>query len=235
MKRVHRLALTIVGAAIVAAVTTATAFGAGYLGPGHYVSNFADASAQWFSTGFTNVSVDRNTFVFRGHGGTSFMQHATILIVQVKSPTVLGDECFVIPDQDFVESNGVQAASLNAIGDTSNLCPGFATPLSSVLKGSGTKGGPGPGGNLVLPLTVNLSWTGNGVTATSSGVGRFDCAGFSSVNQSHSMTTLGAATGTLTFGDGTVMSLAGSDFGSIDSGSDMSDLQGTPSAQCLGK
>jgi hypothetical protein len=236
MKRVYRLAITAVSTAVIAVLTTAAAFAAGYLGPGHYATNFADASGTWFTSGFASVTVDRNTFVFRGHNGTSYMQDATILMVQLKTPTVLGFDCFLIPDQDFVESNGVQAASLNATGDSSNLCPDFATPLPAVLSGSGGKGGgPGPGGNIQLPLTVTLSWAGNGTTSTSSDQGTSSCGGFSGEFHSHMSSAAAAATGALTFGDGSVMSLTNSDSGSVDSGSFTSNMQGYPSPACFGK
>jgi hypothetical protein len=234
MRRTYRLAVTAVSAVIVAALTTAVAFGAGYLGPGHYVSTFADASGAWFSSGFVSVSVDRNNFVFRGHDGTSYMQEATILIFSVKTNTVLGEECFVIPDKDFVQSDGVQLASLNTTA--SSLCPGFATPLASVVGLSGGKGGgPGPGGNIVLPVTFNVNWQGNGTTATSINTGRFSCGGFSSENEGQMSSASGAATGTITFGDGTVLPLGDSAQASVDSGSDTSDMQGYPSIQCFGK
>src|SRR5258708_12588550 len=121
MTRAQRLFVTAIGAVIVCAITSSAAFAAGFLGPGHSSSEFADASAAWFpdatNLNFVDLSVSRNDFVFRptrNSRGTATMQHATLLFVTVEGPAVAGSECFVIPDSDLVVARDVQSASLHA-------------------------------------------------------------------------------------------------------------------------
>jgi hypothetical protein len=235
MQRVPRVLLTAAGAAIIAIVTSVGASAAGFLGPGHTSSNFADANASWYTTSpYVQVSVDRNTFVFRPshHGGSPLMQHATILFVSVQTDTLTGQDCFIIPDSAFVQSNGVQNASVSVTVDATNLCPGFATKISGVIGDAG--GGPPPGLNLPFPVTVNMAWTGNGVTSSFSDNSRSSCGGFSSVNQTSQKSAIANATGTITLGDGTALSLSNPDFATSDAGTFQSDLQGTPNPLCYG-
>ena len=236
MRRMPTLVLTIAGAAVMAVVTAVGASAAGFLGPGHFSTTVADANAQWFSSSpFVMVSADRNTFVFRPshHGGAPIVQHATILFVTVQSPTMFGQDCFVIPDSAFVQSNGVQDASVNVTVDATDLCPGFATPLAGVITDAG--GGPPPGGGgLPLPLTVNLTWTGNGVTSSNVDTSRSACGGFNSENHNSMTSAIASVNGTIVFGDGSVLTLSNPDFAQSDAGTFSSEIQGSPNPLCYG-
>lgn len=239
MKAIHRITITGVSSLIMALATAVAASAAGFLGPGHFDGDFAGASGIWFtSTGYVvQGSVDRNTFVFRpteNNSQSSFVQHATILQVAIKGPAFFGQDCFVIPDPDFVESNGAQSATLTTTVDATNRCPGFATPLAGVLGGGG-KGGPPPISGTPLPMTVNLSWTGNGVTQSTTDQSRSTCDGLSSENQNTLNLANGSAAGTLAFGDGSVVTLPGSQHATIENGTFMSNVQGYPSPLCFGK
>jgi len=130
------LFVTAIGAVIVCAITSSAAFAAGFLGPGHSSSEFADASAAWFpdatNLNFVDLSVSRNDFVFRptrNSGGTALMQHATLLFVTVEGPAVAGSECFVIPDSDLVVGSDVQSASLHATVNAIDRCQGLPQSL----------------------------------------------------------------------------------------------------------
>ncbi len=103
MTRAQRLFVTAIGAVIVCAITSSAAFAAGFLGPGHSSSEFADASAAWFpdatNLNFVDLSVSRNDFVFRptrNSGGTATMQHATLLFVTVAARACL-NRCRTLP------------------------------------------------------------------------------------------------------------------------------------------
>lgn len=239
MTLAHRFVVTAISAVIVAALTSSAAFAAGFLGPGHSSTDFADASAQWFpdsnSPYIVQLSVDRNTFVFRpthNSGGTSLMQHATLLLVQLKGPAASGFDCFMIPDSDFVVSNGVQSASLNATVTAAEFCPGFAEPLPGVGTGK-AGGGPPPDGGIQLPLTVAINWSGNGATTVSTDENRTSCAGFSIQNHISDSSARATATGSLTMPS---VTLAPSPTGqaSVDQGTIVSDITGSPSPLCFG-
>ena len=236
MKRIPRVLLTAAGAAVMAIVTAAGASAAGFFGPGHSSSSGADAYADWYSTTpYVSVSVDRNTFVFRPshHGGVATVGHMTLLFVTVQTDTTFESGCYEIPDSAFVESNGVQNASVNVTVDSPNLCEfGKATPVSDVLGDAG--GGPPPGSDIPLPLTVNMTWAGNGVTSANTDTGRATCGGFNSENQDSIKSAIASATGTLSFGDGSSITLGPSDFGTVDQSSFQSNVQGYPNPLCYG-
>jgi hypothetical protein len=237
MKRIPRVLITGAGAAIMAIVTAAGASAAGFLGPGHFSTDAADANASWYSTSpYVTVSVDRGTFVFRPshHGGLPFIQHATTLYVSVQTDTSFGQDCFVVPDSAFVESNGVQSASLRVTVDATNLCPGFATPVSGVIGDAGGGPPPPPPLDLPFPVTVTMTWTGNGVTSSNIDTNRSSCGGLSSVNHSSMASAIATASGTISLGDGTVLSLSNPDYAQTDAGSFVSDIQGTPNPLCYG-
>ena len=240
MKQIHRLAITAVGAAVMVVLTSAVATAAGFLGPGRYTSSFAYANASWSTIdgGYTNVSVNRDTFVFRPkhhNGGSPSMQHATIVNVNTSTPSVTGSACFVVPDQAFVESNGVQAASLSVTVDETNFCPGFAAPLSGVVSAQDGKGVPPPAAGLPLPLTIKLSWSGNGLTTSSTDRNRMSCGSFRADTTSDTNSSVADAGGSLTFKDGTVLTLAAADFGYVNNGTSRMDISGSLNPLCLGK
>ncbi len=233
MRRIPRVALTAAGAAIIALVTAVGASAAGFLGPGHFSTDTADANAAWYnSSPFVTVDVNRGTFVFRPthHGGTATMQHSTVLFVSVQTDTLFGQDCFVIPDSAFVESSGVQSASVNVTVDATNLCPGYATPIAGVIGDAG--GGPPPGQDLPFPVTVSMTWTGNGVTSYFTDQSRSTCGGYSSVNHSTTSSAIASASGTISLGDGTTLSLSSPDFAQTDAGTFTSTAQGTPNPLC---
>ncbi len=238
MTRAQRLLVTAIGAVIVCAITSSAASAAGFLGPGHSSTGFADASGLWFSNqpspNFLQVSVDRNEFVFRptqNSGGTSLMQHATILIVQFQTDTAAGFGCFIIPDSAFVVGSDTQSASVNVtITDPDSSCPGFAVPFAGIASG---KGGPPPGGGIPLPLTVSGSWSGNGATATTTSADRSTCGGFSMENHLSVKSALATASVSLTM-PGLAIAPSPTRQANVDQGNVVSDIQGAPSPQCFG-
>ncbi len=237
MTRAKRLLVTTIGAVIVCAITSSAAFAAGFLGPGHFSTEFADASGLWFpdqaSPTFVELSVDRNEFVFRptqNSGGTSIMQHATILVVEFKGAT-FGFDCFIIPDSAFVVGSDVQSASVNVtITDPATRCPGFPVALAGVASG---KGGPPPGGGIPLPLTVVASWSGNGTTATNTSDDRSSCGGLSIENHLSVVSARTTASVSLTM-PGLTITPSPTQQANVDQGNVVSDIQGSPNPLCFG-
>ena len=237
MKRIPRVLLTAAGAAVIAIVTAVSASAAGFLGTGHFSNDFADANASWYSTSpYIDVSVNRNTFVFRPthHSSAPFMQHATVLYVSVGTDTSFAQDCFVIPDAAFVQSNGVQSASLNVTVDATNLCPGFATPIAGVIGDAGGGPPPPPPADLPFPVTIHMTWTGDGVTSSNLDTNRSTCGGFSSQNHSSMTSAVASAAGTISLGDGTTLSVGNPDYAQTDLGKFTYDIIGTPNPLCYG-
>jgi hypothetical protein len=160
------------------------------------------------------------------------MQHATILIVQFQGATS-GFGCFVIPDSAFVVGSDAQSAGVNVtITDPGTACPGFAVPLAGVASGK-AGGGPPPGSGIPLPLTVNASWSGNGASATTTSQDRSTCGGFSMEN--HVSVESARATGSVSLTmPGMTITSSPTDQASVDQGRVVSDIQGTPTPQCVG-
>lgn len=193
MRLLRRLSLSagfVVGVAGVLAVATVAAAGGFGFGPGQF--SFSDTSAF---NGFFNpadqsnvvVSVDRGTFLFKPRAGGGFTHaHMTVLNVNIFTPNpnptmpplVSAFGCFVIPDGDFTVSSDLQAASLSATVDASNLCPGFLVPVVGAVVAKAGGGGGGSTG-LTFPLTVSGTWTGNGAVQEQLDQGRFTCQTFS--------------------------------------------------------
>lgn len=240
MTRAQRLTVTVIGALIVCAITSSAAFAAGFLGPGHTSSDFADANAFWNpdpnSSTFVELSVSRNDFVFRPtrkSGGTSVMQHATLLFITIEGSTVSGSDCFLIPASDFVVGSGVQSASLHAtILSAADRCPGPPQSLTDIAAGK-PGGGPPPVPGIQFPLSVDASWTGNGVAVTIVSSGRESCAGFGMESQINATSARGTATSSISMPGITVTS-SPTDQASVDQGRTVSDIQGVPSPLCFG-
>src|SRR5713101_969653 len=238
MTRAQRLLVTAVGAVIVCAITSSAAFAAGFLGPGHSSNEFADASAAWFPDAtnpyFVDLTVSRNDFVFRptqNSGGTSMFQHATLLFVSIEGPAVMGFECFMIPDSDFVVGSGVQSASLHATVNATDRCSGLPQSLSDAVMGK--PGGPPPVPGIQFPLTVSASWSGNSTIATFNNSGRATCGTFAMESHSSVSAARGTATGSLSM-PGLTVSPSPTDQASVDKGTIVSDLQGSLSPACFG-
>jgi len=239
MTRAQRLFVTAIGAVIVCAITSSAAFAAGFLGPGHSSSEFADASAAWFpdatNLNFVDLSVSRNEFVFRptqNSGGTALMQHATLLFVTIEGSSVAGSECFMIPDSDFVVGSDVQSASLHATVNATDRCQGLPQSLSDVAAGK-PGGGPPPVPGIQFPLTVSATWSGNGTIATFNNSGRAICGSFAMESHSSVSTARGTATGSVSM-PGLTVTPSPTDQASVDKGTIVSDIQGSLSPACFG-
>lgn len=156
--------------------------------------------------------------------------------VGIFSPTTGtgASECFVIPDSQFVVSSDLQSASLNATLTADEICRGAMTPFVQdvqALKGPG--GGP-PGGGLLLPLTVNVTWTGPGAVFRSTSSSMQTCLGFTSSFHTQGASSQANANGhTLGFGDGSTLALGSTLSDGVDDFRTTILSNGFPGPQCL--
>ncbi len=239
MTRIHRLVVTVISALIVGALTSTAGFAAGFLGPGHASNDFADASAFWSPDAnnpyFVELSVSRNEFVFRptqNSGGTSVIEHATVLFITIDGPAVAGSDCFVIPDSDFVVGSDAQSASLHATVNAIDRCSGPPLTLAELASGK-PGGGPPPIPGIQFPLTISANWTGSGPTTTVVSDGRATCGGFSM--EDHIIDSAGRATAGASLSMPNVTVTASfTDQAGVDLGTLVTDIQGTPAPACFG-
>jgi len=242
MRTATRLTVIAISVMLIAAVTSAGAIAAGFLGPGHYQSSFASANGAWFEDTQGNpiqviVNVNRDTFVFRPTtaGGTPLVQHATVLqiLLFTYGGPVNGSACFVIPDADFAVGNNVQSASLNTTLSAAEACQGRAVPLASVL-GAGPEIGAGDVGGITMPLTVQITWTGLGVTSTNNSAGLTSCGGFRTEMHFASSSASASTSGLLTLFDRSTIALPVRNQAAVRKGSSVLDVQGEPNPACFG-
>jgi hypothetical protein len=218
---VRRLALvfSILFCASLALAAAAVAAG-GPLGPGDYTFSSTGANATF---GGAKGGPPQPTFsVFVNHGLNSFqpednqgsgtvMDSTMVQFSQFNPSGVGGFGCFLISAGDFKVSKDLQSASLHTVLTTPN-CPGIGKPLG-VAQTAGPVPPPG-GGGLVLPIKVDLTWSGVGVVSTLRDRFTFTCLSHMEI-------------GTNTFRD----SLGGNSSGTIGSTSGLTTLAADVSSQ----
>jgi hypothetical protein len=166
------------------------------LPPGNYVfkTKFGNASSGGDPTQpqiSVFVSQGLNSFKPKG-GGDETVTNSTMVQIFISSPTVNGADCFVVQPDDFTFANNVQSASLHTTLTTGNICTGIGKPVtgSSVTAGvTPFAGGGGPG--LPLPMTLDVTWTGLGVTGIGQDHNTFHCGSYST-NANSSTKSAGA-------------------------------------------
>jgi hypothetical protein len=235
LRRLARFVGVLVSLAAALAVASVWAAGGFGQGPGRFTFNDTAAFADFFSPrdqSSENVSVDRSLFTFRARADGAFQtQMMTVLTVSVfvpnpdptQPPLVADFGCFVIPDTDFVVSNDLQSATLNATVDRSNFCPGFLVPVTGALP---NKGGGGGGGGFTFPLTVTASWTGTGVNSTQEDQGTFRCDSFLAGHHGRTTSAMSSSVTVTISGIGTFSGGLNS-FGNVSVSSNAFDVAGT--------
>jgi hypothetical protein len=191
MSLVRRLAL-VVSIAVFGSLALAGAVGAagggGGLGPGTYIFSNKDASATFGTMrggppgqqGFS-VIVDRglNSFRPRDPNGQRTIMNSTIVSLAVfddAGNSTFG--CFLVNPSDFSISKNLQTASVHTTLTAAEVCPGFGAPVTAPQTGVS----PLPGGGgiaLPLPISLDVTWSGMGVTATSTDRSTFQCLDYS--------------------------------------------------------
>jgi hypothetical protein len=190
--------------------------GGGFGAPG--TNTFADVSANASfidAIGFVSLSVDRGmqTFKLKNTSGPPVMvgpETTLVVFVELVPPPSGGpggfeSGCFVIPDSAFtVASRGLASASLKVGPAQERPCPGRLIPAAAggrpgfsapaPLGGLGSGGG---SGGTISSVTVNLSWTSNGVIFFNGFTNGSKCLGFVSNAQGDFQNTIASATGTI--------------------------------------
>ena len=123
-------------------------------------------------------------------------------------------------------SKDLQSASLHTTLTVDNMCPGVGEPVT----GKNAVVPPPGGAGLPLPITLDVHWTGLGVTSTGLDRSSFKCLDYSTQLTSVSHDSVATASGT-------VSGLSGpfaTDLASVDSNDSSIDIKGTPPQGCFG-
>lgn len=221
------------GSLVFAAVGIAAGGG---LTPGNYVFTNVSANA---SVGVAKggppdqpsidifVSRGLNSFRPRDHKEPRTVTKSTMVQLSIFSATGGASGCFVIPPSDFNVSKNLQSASLHTTLTVDNLCPGVGTPVTGKSEGAPP---PVEGGGLPLPITLDVTWTGLGVTSTQHTRSSFECLNFSTQGTDDTRGAVATASGT-------VSGLAGSfntDLAGVRSSDTHFSIRGTPAPACFG-
>jgi hypothetical protein len=196
------MVLSIVFTGCIALAVAATAAGGG-LSPGQYTFSGAGASAYFGAFKGGPPQPTFSVFVNRGlnsfepenaEGSATVIETTMVYFTQFDSAGAGGFGCFIIPSADFTVSKDLQSAALHTTLTANNLCPGFAKPL---VGGKTAPAAPGLGGGLPLPINVDVTWSGVGVTSTSKDEFSYRCLDRSTNGSSTFLDSIGGkASGT---------------------------------------
>ena len=222
--------------AICGSLALATAVGAaggGKLVPGEYVFTSISASATQGtgkpgapSTQGVNVYVNRGLNSYQPEDGAGTVTNSTMVNVVTFSPTGGAYGCFVIDPSEFTVSRDLQSASLHTTLTAANACPGVGAPVTGKTDVAPKPSG---GGGLPLPMTIDLTWKGFGVTSTSRDRSTFECLDYSTQSTLVARSAGAAATGTVSIVSGPFKS----DAAGVTSTDSRLAISGTPNPACF--
>lgn len=215
--------------AFAAAVVAAP--GGGGLVPGEYEFTSIGASAGVGTKvgapqGF-NVYVNRGLNSFQPEDGSRTVINSTMVNVFTFSPTGGASGCFVIDPSDFTVSQNLQSASLHTTLTAAKACPGPGAPVTGKTDVAPKAGG---GGGLPLPITIDLTWNGLGVTSTARDRSSFECLDYSTQSTFLSHFSGAVATGSVSLLSGPFKS----DSAGVSSTDAHLEISGTPDPVCFG-
>ena len=205
----------------------------GGLGPGNY--NFSNRSADaFFGMGGKGgpggpswqVSVFQglNSFKPTHPGGpTTVSQSTVVYLTEFDGLGNGGFGCFVVPDNTFVVNRNL-SASLHATLTSDEICGGYASPIDG---GKGGVDGGGSGG-LVLPISVDITWTASGAVNTYKNTFTFRCLNYGQEGNSTYDSVTSAASGSISSLPGTFAS----GFADVNSGTGQMNVHGLPPDAC---
>lgn len=211
------LAVTAAGSA--AGIATAGGGkGGGPLPRGEYrfQTTRANAHLQGSKGSAVDIFASRNLSVFAPDAGPRSVTDETDVFVQVTTNASFGGGCFVIPTSDFSVSKDLQTAALH-------------TRLTSATPSCG---GP-PGSTVPLPLTLDVTWKGNGVVSTGDDQNSSKCQNFKSDSETKSLdgNAVAAATVAGLRGSGSTDSFSGAQ-GSAHSSDQTQEIKGVLTPAC---
>ena len=237
---IRRLALVfsiaICGSLALAAAASAAGGG---LGPGKYTFTSSAANA-FFGAGAKggppaptfSVSVNQGLNSFQPihpKGPRTVFESTTVYITEFDTTGAGGSGCFIIPKGDFTVAKNLQSAALHTTLTAAESCPGYASPVAAGKNVAPYAGG-GGGAGLVLPIKLDVSWTGSGVVSTYQDQSTFQCLDYNEEGTSSRRDSTGSAAGTIS-------ALAGSftsDLADVSSAASQLDIKGTSQPPCSG-
>ena len=211
----------------------AAAVAAGGLGPGKYTFDSSSANA-FFGMGKKGGPPSPSWSVSVNHGLNSFkpkdrphiVNNSTIVYVTEWDATGNGGfGCFVVPDSDFMVARDLSSAALHATLTADEACPGFATPV-----GGSKSAFAGGNSGLVLPITVDVTWTATGAVTTYDDSFSLQCLRYNESGSSSNQSTGANATGAISVLPG---QFAG-EFGDVNTTQGKLDIKGVPPSACFG-
>ena len=178
---------------------------------------------------FASVSVDRGLHTFKPKGGAPLVQQSGTMLnfyfSTVSGTNVSG--CWMIADGDFTVASDLSSASLSTTVQGESNCPGAPLAVSSTNVVTG-KGGVG-GGGTTGPITLNLSWTYNGVVSHVHDDGMLTCGTFKTSAKQDSDHASATSQGAITGASATLTS----QYAYIDNSSNNQVVKGAPVDACF--
>jgi hypothetical protein len=135
----------------------------------------------------------------------------------------------LVPAGNFTVGKDLQTAALHTTLTSDEACPGYGTPLAA-SKGVTAFAGGGGGGGLTLPITVDITWSGNGVVSTYQDKSTFQCLSYKADGNNSYKDSSGSASGTSSVLGG----LLGADFADVSSSLSSLNISGTAQPPCFG-
>jgi hypothetical protein len=236
MTRLRRFALVVTlvfGGSLAMAAAGVAAVGG--LTPGNYIFTNTSATAiVGVAVGGPPEKQGVGVFVNRGlnsfrpaeHKGPRTVASSTMVQVAIFDSSGSTFGCFIVPPSAFTVSKDLQSASLHTTLTVDRMCPGVGEPVtgkSDIISLAG-------GGGLPLPMNVDITWTGLGVTSTGRDHSTFQCLDYSTQFSNDSHSSVATASGT-------IAGLSGSfntDVANVDSTDSRMDIKGTPPPACFG-
>ena len=137
--------------------------------------------------------------------------------------------CFIIRPADFSISNDLQTASLHTTLTADEVCPGLASPVTAGGVTPFAGGGGGGGAALPLPISVDIAWSGLGVTSAGTDHSTSRCLDYSTDFNSIYKTSNASATGSISAINGTFQT----PLGDVMSSDVKANIKGVPQAACI--
>jgi hypothetical protein len=232
------LVVSLVFGGSLALAAVAIAAGGGGLGPGSYTFTDKEAMATFGTLrggppgqqGFS-VIVDRGLNSFRAKGPEASRSVISSTMVNL---TIFDDAggatfgCFMVNPADFSISKDLQTANLHTTLTADEVCPGAGAPVTKTGATAPFAIG-GGGAALPLPITLNIAWTGLGVTSIGTDHSTTRCLDYSTDFNSTYKTSNASATGTISAIGGSFAT----SLGDVISSDVKATIKGVPQTACL--
>jgi hypothetical protein len=214
----------------------AAAFAAGGMGPGKYTFHSTSANA-FFGMGKKggpqsaswSVSVNQglNSFKPTHPGGPRIINNSTMVFVtEFDALGNGGFGCFIVPDSNFAVGRDLQTAALHTILTADEACPGYPAPVG----GGKDVVFAGGNGGLILPISVDVTWSASGAVTTFKQSFSVQCLSYNVDGSSTNLSTAASASGTISALRGPFLG----DVADVNSTDGQLDIRGAPQAACQG-